>query len=67
MRQVLSSIAKIDADVEEMIGNNKTYEYRSKITPHFDAPIEGKINAIGFSMLGRSKASFINVFIYGLS
>jgi 23S rRNA (uracil1939-C5)-methyltransferase/tRNA (uracil-5-)-methyltransferase len=35
--------------VEATVGNDQTYNYRSKITPHYDKPRGGQVRAIGFT------------------
>lgn len=42
-----------DFSVEPAIGSPVTYGYRSKLTPHFEKPREGKDFRIGFLEVGR--------------
>jgi 23S rRNA (uracil1939-C5)-methyltransferase/tRNA (uracil-5-)-methyltransferase len=46
--ELLKHMAKIDFPVEPVIASPKQYGYRSKITPHFAPPRDGKISEIGF-------------------
>lgn len=48
IQQLLYHIAGIETDVNATIASPKEYEYRSKITPHFRKPYNGKISTIGF-------------------
>jgi len=54
--ELLSHMAKIETDVLPIIPSPREWAYRSKITPHFQKPKNGKIDAIGFLKAGvRSK------------
>jgi len=54
--ELLSHMAQIEADVLPVIPSPREWAYRSKITPHFQKPKDGKIDAIGFLRAGvRSK------------
>ncbi len=48
----------LQLDIGDTIGSPKQYEYRTKLTPHFDVPRKRKLEAIppiGFGMKGSSK------------
>lgn len=51
--ELLRRMAGIEATVEPVHPSPVTYGYRSKITPHFQKPRDGKISAIGFLLQGR--------------
>lgn len=54
--ELLSHMARIDTDVLPVIPSPRQWAYRSKITPHFQKPKDGKIDTIGFLRAGvRSK------------
>ncbi|MGK0185046.1 MAG: tRNA/tmRNA/rRNA uracil-C5-methylase (TrmA/RlmC/RlmD family) [Verrucomicrobiales bacterium] len=47
--ELLEHMAKLEnVDVQPVIGSPTEWNYRSKITPHFQKPRDGKIDAIGF-------------------
>jgi len=46
--ELLQRMAGIENPVLPAIGSPKEWNYRSKITPHFEKPKNGKIDAIGF-------------------
>jgi len=46
--ELLKHMAGIEHPVLPAIGSPREWNYRSKITPHFDKPKNGKIDAIGF-------------------
>jgi 23S rRNA (uracil1939-C5)-methyltransferase/tRNA (uracil-5-)-methyltransferase len=46
--ELLKHMAKIEFPVEEVVPSPVTTGYRSKITPHFHRPKEGRIGEIGF-------------------
>ncbi len=49
VRELLQHLAGLDdVNVEPVIGSPRQFGYRSKITPHFQKPREGKIGPIGF-------------------
>ena len=50
--ELLSHMAKIEAEVLPVIPSPSEWAYRSKITPHFQKPKEGKIENIGFLRAG---------------
>jgi 23S rRNA (uracil1939-C5)-methyltransferase/tRNA (uracil-5-)-methyltransferase len=58
--ELLRHMARIEFPVEPVIGSPREYEYRSKITPHFPAPRDGKISAIGFLEAG-SRTRIVDV------
>ncbi|MEM7386860.1 MAG: TRAM domain-containing protein, partial [Verrucomicrobiota bacterium] len=51
--EVLQHLAKLDLPVQEVLPSPVPYGYRSKITPHFQKPRDGRIEAIGFLKTGR--------------
>lgn len=54
VRELLQRLAGVEgAEVDPVIASPKLYGYRSKITPHFQKPREGKIGSIGFLHTGR--------------
>ncbi|MCB1098657.1 MAG: class I SAM-dependent RNA methyltransferase [Verrucomicrobiae bacterium] len=51
--ELLLHMAKLDdVEVRPVIGSPTEWNYRSKITPHFQKPRDGKIDAIGFLAIG---------------
>lgn len=48
IQQLLQHIAGIESRVNPTIASPQEYYYRSKITPHFRKPYNGKISSIGF-------------------
>lgn len=52
VQELLGRMAGIEAPVKEVIGSPREYDYRAKITPHFQKPKEGEIGAIGFLRAG---------------
>jgi len=50
--ELLTHMAQIDAEVLPVIPSPLEWAYRSKITPHFQKPKDGKIEAIGFLKAG---------------
>ena len=46
-------MAETDAPVNDIISSPVKYNYRSKITPHFNKPKNGEIGPIGFQQFGR--------------
>jgi 23S rRNA (uracil1939-C5)-methyltransferase/tRNA (uracil-5-)-methyltransferase len=50
--ELLRHMAGLEAPVEPVIGSPMPFGYRSKITPHFNAPREGQELAIGFLRKG---------------
>ena len=51
--ELLKHMANIDHEVQPAIASPKQWNYRSKLTPHFNKPRNGKIDAIGFLRNGR--------------
>ena len=59
--ELLEHMAKlVDVDVRPVIGSPREWHYRSKITPHFKKPRDGKIDAIGFLAIG-SRSRIVDV------
>ena len=54
--ELLERLAHITHPVNPTIASPKEWNYRSKITPHFQKPHKGKIGDIGFQKKGTSKA-----------
>ncbi|MCF6312296.1 MAG: class I SAM-dependent RNA methyltransferase [Verrucomicrobiales bacterium] len=52
VQELLSHMANIEAEVLPVIPSPQQWGYRSKITPHFQKPKDGKISAIGFLKAG---------------
>ncbi|MCE9518293.1 MAG: class I SAM-dependent RNA methyltransferase [Verrucomicrobia bacterium] len=52
LTELLKHMARIEFPVEEVIASPREFGYRSKITPHFPVPQDGKISAIGFLEAG---------------
>lgn len=53
VEELLDHMAGIQAKVNPAIPSPKEWHYRSKITPHFKRPRDGKINEIGFLRAGQ--------------
>ena len=53
VEEVFEQLADITPKVEEVIGSPSEYNYRTKLTPHFQKPRDGKIQAIGFLRNGQ--------------
>ncbi len=51
--ELLQRMAGIEHPVDPVHPSPKTYGYRSKITPHFKKPQDGKMGEIGFLLYGR--------------
>lgn len=52
--ELLKHMARVEHEVLPVIGSPREYGYRSKITPHFEAPRDGgDVGAIGFLKAGR--------------
>ncbi len=60
VQELLHRMAGIDFPVSDVIPSPVIYGYRSKITPHFQRPNQGKIAEIGFLREGR-KSQIIDV------
>lgn len=54
--ELLKLQAGLDVDVEPAIASPQIYAYRSKITPHFHKPKNGKMGEIGFLKAGARQA-----------
>ncbi len=55
LRELFQHMADLSVDVESVEPSPRVYEYRSKITPHFQAPKDGSIQAIGFLRPGSRR------------
>lgn len=53
VEELLEHMAGIHADVSPAIPSPREWGYRSKITPHFKRPRDGKIGDIGFLLAGQ--------------
>lgn len=53
VEEVLERLAGLSFPVNQVIASPREDHYRSKITPHFHKPRQGKIDAIGFLRYGR--------------
>lgn len=53
VQELLGHMAKVEHPVLPVIGSPREFGYRSKITPHFEAPREGGVREIGFLKAGR--------------
>ncbi len=53
VEEVLERLAGLSFAVNPVIASPRQDHYRSKITPHFKKPRQGKIDAIGFLLHGR--------------
>ena len=51
--ELLKFMAETEAPVNDIISSPVKYNYRSKITPHFNKPKNGEIGPIGFQQFGR--------------
>lgn len=54
--EVLEKLAGASAEIDPVTPSPVVYGYRSKITPHFQRPRDGRIEAIGFLRFGRRQA-----------
>jgi 23S rRNA (uracil1939-C5)-methyltransferase/tRNA (uracil-5-)-methyltransferase len=54
--ELLKHMAQIEFPVEPVFPSPQQYNYRSKITPHFEQPRDGKIGEIGFLRPGRGRS-----------
>ncbi len=48
IEELMKRIGGIDLPVERCVGSPEIYGYRSKITPHYGTPRDGRIGPIGF-------------------
>lgn len=53
VEELLEHMAGVHAEVSPAIASPKEWAYRSKITPHFKRPRDGKIGDIGFLLAGQ--------------
>ncbi|MEE2808964.1 MAG: class I SAM-dependent RNA methyltransferase [Verrucomicrobiota bacterium] len=53
VEELLLHMAGITFKVDEVTQSPKKYSYRTKLTPHFNKPKDGKIGPIGFQQPGR--------------
>lgn len=53
VEELLEHMAGVHAEVSPAIASPKEWGYRSKITPHFKRPRDGKIGDIGFLLSGQ--------------
>jgi 23S rRNA (uracil1939-C5)-methyltransferase/tRNA (uracil-5-)-methyltransferase len=51
--ELMKHMAGVVFPVNSCLSTKQTWHYRSKITPHFDAPRDGEIRAIGFLANGQ--------------
>ncbi len=51
--ELMKHMAAVEFPVNPCLSSEQTWHYRSKITPHFDAPRGGEIGAIGFLANGQ--------------
>ena len=51
--ELMKHMAAITFPVNDCLSSAQTWNYRSKITPHFQKPEHGKIGPIGFLIEGR--------------
>lgn len=52
---LLEHMAGVTTEVFAPVGSPKEWGYRSKITPHYEKPVGGKIGPIGFQKVGRGR------------
>lgn len=53
VNELFTKLAGIEIKSEPTIGTEQIYGYRSKLTPHYKKPIDGKYNKIGFLKMGK--------------
>lgn len=53
VRELMKHMAAIEFPVNPCLSTEQTWNYRSKITPHFDRPRDGVIGEIGFLANGQ--------------
>lgn len=51
--ELMKHMAGITYAVNDCLSSDQTWNYRSKITPHFEKPKDGDLGPIGFLMFGR--------------
>ena len=60
VQELLTRLAGVEHHVNPAIASPKPYGYRSKITPHFHKPRNGKIHSIGF-LSSRNQREILDV------
>jgi len=60
VEELLEHMAGVHTEVSPAIASPKQWGYRSKITPHFKRPRDGKIGDIGFLLAGQ-RSHLVNV------
>lgn len=55
IRELLKHMAGEERDVNFCESTEQIWNYRSKITPHFEKPIDGVVKEIGFLQVGRRR------------
>ncbi len=53
VQELLKHMAGLEFPVNPCLSSNQIWNYRSKITPHFEKPQDGEIGPIGFLTFGR--------------
>ena len=53
--ELLEHMAGLKVPVQPAVASPKIWGYRSKITPHFEKPKDGKVGPIGFQKIGRGR------------
>lgn len=53
IRELLKHMAGEEREVNFCESSEQIWNYRSKITPHFDKPVDGMVKEIGFLKVGR--------------
>lgn len=53
IRELLKHMASEEREVNPCASSEQIWNYRSKITPHFEKPVDGVIKEIGFLKVGR--------------
>jgi 23S rRNA (uracil1939-C5)-methyltransferase/tRNA (uracil-5-)-methyltransferase len=60
IRELLKHMAGEEREVNPCASSEQIWNYRSKITPHFEKPVDGVIKEIGFLKVGR-RMEILNV------
>jgi 23S rRNA (uracil1939-C5)-methyltransferase/tRNA (uracil-5-)-methyltransferase len=60
IRELLKHMAGEEHEVNPCASSEQIWNYRSKITPHFEKPVDGVIKEIGFLKVGR-RMEILNV------
>jgi len=55
IRELLKHMAGEEREVNFCESSDQIWNYRSKITPHFEKPVDGVVNEIGFLQVGRRR------------